>query len=81
MGEGVPEPWSSPGESSVSQAAECGFGDGEETGRGGSEGLCGSVRGEEISEVLGSKMVEGFEGEDQDLEGNSVEDREPVELF
>ena len=39
------------------------------------------VGGEEVREVRGSQVVQGFVGEGEDFEGDTVGNREPVEVF
>jgi len=45
------------------------------------EAAGGSVTGEQVSEVGGSLVVEGFVGEEKDFELDALWDREPVEFL
>ncbi len=53
----------------------------EEVGVRRTEAMGRGVMVEEVSEVRGGLVVEGFESEEQDFELDAVRDREPVEIL
>lgn len=51
----------------------------ESEGGGGSEGTGGEVLDEEVRQVTGGQVVEGFQGEEQHFEVDALFNEEPVE--
>ena len=79
--ERVPEGGGGDRESSVPQGSVLGHGDGEEVCVGGTEGAGGSVRVEQVGEVGGGLVVEGFMGEKEEFKLNALANGEPVEVL
>lgn len=81
FGEGIPEGGGSNGEGSVSPGSVLGFRDSEEVGIRGAEVTGRGVVVEQVSEVGGGLVVEGFVGEKEEFELNTLRDGEPVEVL
>ena len=54
---------------------------GKEVGIRGAEGTGGGVEADQVSEVGGGLVMEGFVGEEKDFELDALRDREPVEFL
>ena len=81
-GERVPEGGGSNGEGSVTPGPVLGhLWWGQEVSIRGAEAAGGSVVVEQVSEVWGGLVVEGFVGEEKNLEVNPLGDSEPVEVL
>ena len=81
FGEGIPEGGGSNGEGSVPPGSVLGFWDSEEIGIRGAEVTGRGVGEEQVSEVGGGLVMEGFMGEKEEFELNTLRDGEPVEVL